>query len=143
MKKRVMLFLVLLGLITGCDSGKKLECEFKDKNNNMEVKTVQKYTFDKNGKKVKEAKTSIEYTLSDQYMEYLKTSKINIEDAINVDAICNSYKNIDSSTCKSNIKDNVVKIEITIKTGKNKENTFDGNYDFFKEYYEGRNYECK
>lgn len=143
MKKKILLAIIFGCLVTGCSSGKKLECVHKDENTNMSVTTTQKFIFDKEGKKISEASTKIEYNFKDQYVEYLNENKIDIKDAVNTSVICDSYKNMDNASCKTNIKDNKITIETKIKESKNAKKTFAGDYKFFKEYYEGLKYECK
>ena len=143
MKKKIMIAILFGCLVTGCSSGKKLECVHKDQNANMDVTTTQKFIFDKEGKKINEAITKIEYVFKDQYIKYLEENKIDMKDAVNTAAICDSYKNIDNATCKEIIKDNKITVEAKIKESKNTKKTFDGDYNFFKEYYEGIKYECK
>ena len=142
MKKIYMIVsLMICALLVGCSSSKKLECVHKDQNDNMSAETVQKFTFDKEGKKVKKASTKIEYTFDDKYIKFLSDNGIELKDAINIDAICKSYKTLEGSTCKNTIVDNKITIEIDIKVTDKK--SFDGDYDFFKKYYEGMKYECK
>ena len=143
MKKRILLAVLFGCLVTGCSSGKKLECVHKDKNANMSVTTTQKFIFDKEGKKINEASTKIEYIFTDQYLKYLEDNKIDMKDSINTNSICDSYKGIDNASCKTSIKDNKITIEAKIKESKNTKKTFDGDYNFFKKYYEGIKYECK
>lgn len=143
MKKKLLLAILFGCLVTGCNSGKKLECVHKDENTNMSVTTTQKFVFDKEGKKISEATTKLEYAFKDQYIKYLDENKIDIKDAVNTSSICDSYKKMDNASCKTSIKDNKVTVDIKIKESKNDKKTFDGDYNFFKEYYEGLKYECK
>ena len=141
MKKKLLLVIAVLFLVTGCNKYKKLECSYSDKNNNMSVNMTQKYYFSKDKKNVKKVNIVIKYSFSENYVSSLKKNNIDIKDVINTDSICESYKSNDDSKCKIDIKDNGITIDINNTYSGKKSIT--GDYKFYKKYFEGMKYECK
>ena len=143
MKRNILLVLGVCLLLVGCKSGKVLECTFTDKNSNMILTITQKYTFDKEGKSIKKIKKTTKYELTEKYLKFLKENKMNVEDTIDVDAICSSTKMLDNASCKSSVKDNVITIENILKIDEDTKSIYDGDYEYFEKFFKEQKYECK
>ena len=141
MKKKLLLVVAVMFLLTGCNKYKKLECSYSDKNSNMNVDMTQKYYFSKDKKNVKKTNTIIKYSFTENYISNLKKNNIDIKDVISTDSICDSYKSFGDTKCKVDIKDNGITIDIKVNYSDKKSIT--GDYKFYKEYFEGMKYECK
>lgn len=143
MKKKYVIAIAVIFLLTGCTKYKKLECKHQDENSNMKTIMNQAFYFDEDGKNIKKMTIKTEYLLKEQYIDYLNKNGLSMDSTINTDSMCNSYKSFDNVSCNKKIKDNSIVVEVKIDISKKNKDEISGDYKFYKDYFEGMKYECK
>lgn len=121
MKYRVLIFLVILTIFTGCNKN-KLTCEKNKKNAGYDYNEKYEFMYDKDGNELKKIKLFIKAT----YNEYYTEEEID-EEYHDVVSYCSVFDLADEKliTCNAKRDDNVVSVNAVIEAEKIDDESFE------------------
>lgn len=121
MKNKIIIFLLILVLFTGCNKS-KMKCEKREKNAGYTYNENYNFTYDKNGENLQKINIEMKYNFNELY-----TSDELENEYSKVKEYCNFYNSSEENiiSCSSSLNKNVIEVIVGISVNKINDSDFE------------------
>lgn len=121
MKNKIIIFLLILVLFTGCNKS-KMKCEKKEKNAGYTYNENYNFTYDKNGENLQKINIEMKYNFNELYTsDELETEYDKVKE------YCDFYNSSEENiiSCSSSLNKNVIELIVGISVNKIDDSDFE------------------